>query len=130
MPRSRRWRAGTDSRPLTIAAALGNEPAGVKDNRWRSVVVSVLGFLGGTFVFAGIGVFVALQWDSMNSAARVIVTLGSGLSALVLALLSARDVRFGKATAPLLLVAAASSRRASSWRSTSSAPAETGATRG
>jgi hypothetical protein len=81
--------------------------AGERENRWRGVLVTVLGFLGGTFVFAGVGVFIALQWDSMNSAARVIVTLGSGLTALALAVLSARDLRFTKATTPLLLVGAA-----------------------
>ena len=64
-----------------IAHAIGEDTpavAGERDKRRRSVLVSVLGFLGGTFVFAGIGVFIALQWNSMNSAARVIVTLGSG----------------------------------------------------
>src|SRR5690349_9490579 len=71
---------GGDARSLVEASA----------NRSRSVLVSVLGFLGGTFVFAGIGVFIAVQWDSLNSAARVIVTLGSGLVALVLAVLSTR----------------------------------------
>jgi hypothetical protein len=93
-----------------IAQALGTETPGAapdRENRWRSVLVTVLGFLGGTFVFAGIGVFIALQWSSMNSAARVIVTLGSGLTALALAVLSTRDTRFAKVTTPLLLVAAA-----------------------
>ena len=57
----------------------------MRENRWRGVLVRVLGFLGGTFVFAGIGVFIALQWDDMNSAARIVVTLGSGLAAFILA---------------------------------------------
>ncbi len=90
-----------------IAAALGGMAAAPVERRGRNVLVRVLGFLGATFVFAGIGVFVALQWDGMNSAARVIVTLGSGLAVLVMGVLSARGVRFDKATAPLLLVAAA-----------------------
>jgi Predicted membrane protein (DUF2157) len=89
-----------------IAAALG-QPAASQENRWRGVLVKVLGFLGGTFVFAGIGVFIALQWDDMNSAARVIVTLGSGFVTVVLAILAARDPRFEKAATPLLLMAAA-----------------------
>ena len=90
-----------------IATAMGSAPGQASENRWRGVLVRVLGFLGGTFVFAGIGVFIALQWDGLNSASRVIVTLGAGLVAFVLALLSARDPRFDKATTPLLLVAAA-----------------------
>lgn len=92
-----------------VAEALGSAPAvpTERDNRRRAVLVRVLGFLGGTFIFAGIGVFVALQWDSMNSAARVVVTLGSGLAAFALAMLAARDERFEKATAPLFLTGAA-----------------------
>jgi len=89
-----------------IAAAVGEPPVASPQSRSRAVVVRVLGFLGGTFVFAGIGVFIALQWDSMNSASRVIVTLGSGLAAFVLAMLSSGDARVEKATIPLLLVAA------------------------
>jgi hypothetical protein len=90
-----------------IADAIGGASAPAAETRRRAVLVRVLGFLGGTFVFAGIGVFIALQWDYMNSAARVVVTLGSGLAAFVLGVLSARDVRFDKATTPLLLMAAA-----------------------
>lgn len=91
-----------------IASALGGtpdrEPA---EARWRGVLVRVLGYLGGTFVFAGISVFVALQWHNLNSPARVVVTLGPGLVAFVLALLAVREERYDKATVPLLLIAAA-----------------------
>ena len=48
-----------------IAAALGQAPEPAQENRLRGILVRVLGFLGGTFVFAGIGVFIALQWDDM-----------------------------------------------------------------
>jgi hypothetical protein len=89
-----------------IAAALGAPPATAEESRGRVVAVRVLGFLGGTFVFAGIGVFIALQWAQMNSAARVVATLGSGLAAFVLAMLASREFRFDKATTPLLLIAA------------------------
>ena len=90
-----------------IAAALGGSPAVAHDNRGRVVLVRVLGFLGGTFVFAGIGVFIALQWSEMNSAARIVVTLGSGLAAFALATIASKDVRVEKVATPLLLVAAA-----------------------
>ena len=89
-----------------IAAAIGQPPVDEVATRGRSVLVRVLGVLGGIFVFAGVGVFIALQWNDMNSAARVVVTLGSGLTAFALAVLSYRDPRYGAATTPLLLVAA------------------------
>jgi hypothetical protein len=88
-----------------VAAAVGE--AAVKEHRGQRIVVRVLGFLGGTFVFAGVGVFVATQWDNLNSAARVLVTLGSGIAALVLGVLAARESRFEKVSAPFLLMAAA-----------------------
>jgi len=76
------------------------------ESRARSVIVRVLGYLGGTFVFAGIGVFIAMQWDDMNAAARIVATLGPGAVAFVLAVLAAREERFDKATAPFFLIAA------------------------
>ena len=90
-----------------IAAAIGEPPAVTPESRGRVVLIRVLGFLGGTFVFAGIGVFIALQWSNMNSAARVVITLGSGVAAFALALIAIREARFEKATTPLLLMAAA-----------------------
>ena len=90
-----------------ISAAVGSAHDQARETRGRDVLVRVLGFLGGTFVFAGIGVFIALQWEGMNSASRVVVTLGTGFVTFVLAMLSARDPRFVRATTPLLLMAAA-----------------------
>jgi len=88
-----------------IAAALGTTAAAPR-RRSRRAIVQLLGYLGGTFVFAGIGVFVALQWDAMNAAARVLVTLGSGIASFVLALLAARDERFTRAATPFFVIAA------------------------
>jgi hypothetical protein len=91
-----------------IVAALGaQDAAGDQQSRTRHIVVRVLGYLGGTFVFAGVGVFIALQWDWMGPAARIVITLGSGLAACVLALVAHADARYEKAATPLLLVAAA-----------------------
>jgi len=94
---------------LTIAdigAALTDQPKTAPESRARVLIVRALGYLGGTFVFAGIAAFIALQWNSMNSAARVIITLGPGIAACALAVLSSRDLRFDKAVAPLFLIAA------------------------
>ena len=90
---------------VDIEQAIGRPSAGTREGHGRSMLVRALGFLGGTFVFAGIAVFIAIQWDSMNSAGRVVATLGSGLASLALGLLASRDPRFDKAATPLLLVA-------------------------
>ena len=75
-----------------MSGAPGQSP----ETRGRDVLLRVLGFLGGIFVFAGVGVFIALQWSGMNSASRVIVTLGTGLAAFVLSMVSARDARLDR----------------------------------
>jgi hypothetical protein len=93
--------------PADIAAALGTPPEPASEGRARSVLVRVLGYLGGTFVFAGVGVFIALQWDALGSAARVVITLGPGVAAFVLALLASRDPRYERASTPMFLIAAA-----------------------
>ena len=89
-----------------IAAAVGEAAPIAPAHRARGVLVRVLGILGGSFVFAGVCAFIALQWAAMNSASRVIVTLGPGIVALVLGVLAARDARLERATIPLLLAAA------------------------
>jgi hypothetical protein len=77
------------------------------EGRARAILVRVGAYLGGTFIFAGIAAFIALQWDSMNSAARVIITLGSGLAAFALATIATRDARVEKGAPPMFLIAAA-----------------------
>ena len=90
-----------------VAGAIDSTSSAAVAARGGGTLVHVLGVLGGTFVFAGIGVFIALQWSDLNSAARVLVTLGSGLAAFILSVLGTRDRRFEKAATPLMLVAAA-----------------------
>jgi hypothetical protein len=89
-----------------VAAAVGDSAEKAAAVPSRGVLVHVLGVLGGTFVFAGIGVFIAMQWSDLNSAARVLVTLGSGVAAFVLAILGSRDRRYEAAATPLFLAAA------------------------
>ena len=92
-----------------ISAALtkqaGESESDAAEGR-ASVLTRVLAYLGGTFVFAGLGVFIAMHWDSMNFASRVVITLGSGIAAFVLALIALNDKRYEKAATPLFLIAA------------------------
>jgi hypothetical protein len=90
-----------------VAGAMDASAPVAEVRRGKGVLVHVLGVLGGTFVFAGIAVFIALQWSDLNSAARVVVTLGYGLAVFVLAWTAVRDRRFDKAAAPLFIAAAA-----------------------
>jgi hypothetical protein len=66
----------------------------------------ILGYLGGIFIFAGISIYTALNWDVMNTAARIIITLGSGLTVFVMALVASGDERYTRVKTPLYLIAA------------------------
>lgn len=71
-----------------------------------SVLTKMLGYFGGIFVLAGLGVFIEMQWSSMNSFARIVITLGSGIAAFVVAYFAVNDERWEKVATPLFLVAA------------------------
>jgi len=71
-----------------------------------SVLTRLFGYLGGIFVLAGLGVFIEMQWEAMNSIARITVTLGSGVAAFVMALFAVNDERWEKTATPLFLLAA------------------------
>lgn len=70
-----------------------------------SVLSKLFGYIGGIFVFAGIAVFISMYWDDFGSAARVIVTLGTGLIAFVMGLVCLTDAKYERAATPLFLMA-------------------------
>ncbi len=81
-------------------------PAEQGSDSKSSILTRLLAYLGGIFVLAGLGVFIEMQWEVMNSFARITVTLGSGIAAFVMALVAAGDERREKTATPLFLVAA------------------------
>ena len=82
---------------LEAAPALASKPS-------SSVLSKLFGYIGGIFVFAGIGVFISMYWDGFGSAARVIVTLGTGLIAFILGLVCLYDKRYERAATPLFII--------------------------
>lgn len=62
-------------------------------------------YIGASFIFAGIGIYIHTIWGDIGSAPRVIITLGTGFVAFVLGLLFARDQRLEKAAAPMHIIA-------------------------
>lgn len=75
------------------------------DKPSTSILSKLFGYIGGIFVFAGIAVFISMYWDDFGSAARVIVTLGTGLIAFVMALVCLTDTKYERAATPLFLMA-------------------------
>jgi hypothetical protein len=70
-----------------------------------SVLTKLFGYLGGIFVFSGIGVFISMFWDDFGSAARIIVTLGVGLVAFYMGVVCClSDKKYERAATPLFLI--------------------------
>jgi hypothetical protein len=93
-----------DLTPDQIVAAL-SPSEGASDSK-SSLLMRLLGYLGGIFVLAGLGVLIEMQWDAMNSFARITVTLGSGIAAFTMAFVASREERWEKTATPLFLLAA------------------------
>ena len=87
-----------------VSAALAGKD-GYAAQRSSSIVSRIFAYLGGTFVFVGLGIFVGMRWDDLGPAGRVLLTLGPGLCLFVLALVCTTDARVEGAATPLFLVA-------------------------
>lgn len=107
----RQIRELVESHGLTLAeieaALTADRSVEPKASQRSRVLVRVLSYIGGTFVFAGIAAFIGMHWEDFNSAARVVVSLGSGLAVFALAVIAMRDERFHVAATPLSITAAA-----------------------
>jgi Predicted membrane protein (DUF2157) len=85
------------SQALSVPAVQAIKPS-------SGVLSKLLGYIGGIFVFAGIGVFISMYWDDFGSASRVLVTLGVGLVAFFMGLACLYDKRYERAATPLFLI--------------------------
>lgn len=87
------------------AAILGNNTE-KKLEKSGGIAMKIFSILGGIFIFAGISSYIGMFWDEMNSAMRVIITLGSGFVAYLIGVTFFRNARYPTAVAPVMLVAA------------------------
>jgi len=67
----------------------------------------LFGYIGGTFVFAGLAIYVGMRWNDLGPLGRILLTLGPGFSVFVFALVCTTNARLERAATPLFLVAAA-----------------------
>jgi hypothetical protein len=88
-----------------VSVALAGKGADA-DRRTSTIVARLFAYLGGIFLFVGLGIFIAMRWDELGPAGRVLLTLGPGLCLFVLALVCTTDPRLEAAATPLFLVAA------------------------
>lgn len=88
-----------------IAVRLGQVQARTSE-RQGSILKQLLGYTGGIFIFSGIGLLFGMIWEDIAPSQRVILTLGTGLAAYVLAWVCHRDERYDRAATPLFLISA------------------------
>jgi hypothetical protein len=50
-----------------------------KSKQNQDVFKTIFAYLGGLFIFSGLGTLVGLLWDDLNSPLRVLITLGPGI---------------------------------------------------
>ncbi|HVS18622.1 MAG TPA: hypothetical protein VMT18_08495 [Planctomycetota bacterium] len=70
------------------------------------VLARVAAWLGGTLVLAGVCVLVGMLWGDLGFVERVLITLGTGLIALVLSYMASLEPRRERLVTPLYLIAA------------------------
>ena len=87
-----------------IANAMA-DPALVKAEKSSGILSRLFAYMGGIFVFVGLVVYVGMRWDDLGSAGRIIITLGPGFCAFIMALFFTSDIRLERAATPLFLVA-------------------------
>ncbi len=71
-----------------------------------SILSRLLAYIGGIFLLCGLGFLIEMHWENMNTAAHLVITLGAGLVALILAILFLDHDKFSMAATPLFLLAA------------------------
>lgn len=87
-----------------ISTAMASPQAHVAKQS-SGVLSKLFAYVGGIFVFAGIGVFVSMYWQDLDSLARVIVTLGVGFAAFIMGLACLSDTRYERAATPMFIIA-------------------------
>ena len=88
-----------------ITSALDGDPR-TSATQSSGILSRVFGYLGGTFVFVGLAIYIGMRWDDLGSTGRVLLTLGPGFCAFVLALVCTTNEAFAGAALPLFLIAA------------------------
>lgn len=88
-----------------IQSALGR-PQIEANKKNAGTLNRVFTYLGGIFIFAGLSAFVGMNWDYLNTVARILVTLGSGMTALIIAAVAAGRQEADKKVSVLIILSA------------------------
>ncbi|WP_417227394.1 hypothetical protein [Amphritea sp.] len=90
-----------------IDTALQTPANSILDNRSRGDILrTLLAYLGGIFILAGISTYIGMFWDSIGTTMRILTTLGVGYSLLMMLLLALHKATLPRFVLPLTLAAA------------------------
>lgn len=98
-----------DQYDINFSELKNASPRSPSNEKSRNVnwLTYIMGYLGAAFIFSGLVMFTAMIWDDLNSFSRVFITYGSGLTALILGIITLKDGKFIQAATPLFLMSAA-----------------------
>lgn len=68
--------------------------------------MKLFSYLGSIFILSGISIYIGMFWSQLNSPARIIITLGPGLIAYIMAVIMEKNPNYSKMITPLFLLAA------------------------
>lgn len=88
-----------------IRTALAN-PVETGSEKSSGILSRLFGYIGGIFVFVGLVIYVGMRWEDLGTAGRILITLGPGFIAFVMAIFCTTDPRTERAATPLFLIAA------------------------
>lgn len=74
---------------------------GTKDIKW---INKLFGYLGAAFIFGGLCLLIGMIWSDLGSAARVIVSYGSGLCAFICGYVFTRNEKYENLSVPFYLI--------------------------
>ncbi|RTE64639.1 DUF2157 domain-containing protein [Amphritea opalescens] len=97
-----------DIRPDEIGTALDQHVTTPTDHRSKGDILrTLLAYLGGIFILAGISTYIGTFWDSMGSTMRILTTLGVGYILLIVLISALYEGKFPRLILPLTLASAA-----------------------
>ena len=72
-----------------------------KDNSW---INKLFGYIGAIFIFGGLSLLIGMLWGDLGSAARVIISYGSGICAFIFGFMFNKDERYQSLSIPFYLI--------------------------
>lgn len=90
-----------------IKTALGHsQTSQAHQETQKSVMSRLFIYIGGTFIFSGICVFIAMFWEDFSPLFRILITFGTGTSLFIAAIGCAKNPQRQSLVTPLVLASA------------------------